>query len=195
MVMAVIQRVSAGGLLAVAFAGAATAETMPQLDFGNKLLTAQVVWGALIFVLFYLLASRWGLPQVASVLELRSQTIARDLDQARDAREAAKLAAAELAQTRRQASAQSQAALAEAARKAKEEAAALAADQEARLAQQLSDAEAQIAQARGAAMAALRQVATETAHAVVARVAGGAADESRVSDAVGRVLAERGLAA
>ena len=36
-------------LLAVLLPTAAHAEGMPQLDFGNPLTTAQVVWGAVIF--------------------------------------------------------------------------------------------------------------------------------------------------
>jgi hypothetical protein len=44
-------------------------------------------------------------------------------------------------------------------------------------------------------MGALRQVAGETAVAVVSRVTDGQADVSRVDEAVGSLLAERGLAA
>ena len=43
-------------------------------------------------------------------------------------------------------------------------------------------------------MGAVRQVAAETASALVARLTSGRADAHRVDEAVGQVLAERGLA-
>ncbi len=175
--------------------GAAQADTMPQLDFGNKLLTAQVVWGAIIFTAFYLLASRWGLPKVGAILEMRAGTIAADLETAHASKAAADMAVAELNAARRTAYAQSQAAIAAAAARAKSAAAERAAEQDARLDKQLAESEAQIGQARKAAMGALRQVAGETAVAVVSRVTDGQADVSRVDEAVGTLLAERGLAA
>ena len=55
---------------------AARAEGMPQLDFANPLTTSQVVWGAIIFAVLYVLASRFALPKVAAVLEERATHIA-----------------------------------------------------------------------------------------------------------------------
>lgn len=184
-------------LVAASFAAswAAHADTMPQLDFGNKLLTAQVVWGAIIFAAFYLLASRWGLPRVGAILEMRAGTIAADLETANASKAAADKAVAELNAARRAAYAQSQAAVAAATAQAKADAAERAASQDARLDAQLKDSEAQIGQARAAAMGALRQVAGETALAVVSRLTDGHADAGRVDAAVGTLLAERGLAA
>ena len=65
------------------------AEGMPQLDFKTPLTTSQVVWGAIIFVVLYILLSRTGLPMVASVLEERATRIAKDLDEARAAKASA----------------------------------------------------------------------------------------------------------
>jgi len=177
----------------LAASGSAFADTMPQLDFGNKLLTAQVIWGALIFAAFYWAVSRVGLPKVTSILEMRAQTIARDLNQARDARANADRAVAELTEARNKAYAQSQAAIADALAKAKADAAARAAAHEAELDAQLAESEARIGQARTAAMGALREVASETALAVITRLTGLHPDTGAVSDAVGHVLAERGL--
>src|ERR1700677_4610245 len=64
----------------------AMADGLPQLDFGNKLTTYQVVWGALIFVILYVLASRTALPKVEAVLEERARRIAGDLESAKDAK-------------------------------------------------------------------------------------------------------------
>jgi F-type H+-transporting ATPase subunit b len=177
----------------VAASGAARADTMPQLDFANKLLTAQVIWGALIFAVFYGLVSRWGLPKVTSILEMRADTIARDLNQARDARANADRAVADLTAARKKAYADSQAAIAAATQKAKADAAARAAEQDARLDAQLAESETQIGAARDAAMGALREVATDAAIAVVSRLIGREADTARVQQAVSEVLADRGL--
>jgi F-type H+-transporting ATPase subunit b len=176
-------------------AGTAHADTMPQLDFKNPLVLAQVVWGAIIFGGFYWLASRWGLPKVGAILEMRAQTIAADLDQARDAMAQADAAVAELNAARKKAYAQSQAEIADATARAKAQAAARAAEQDARLDAKLAESEAQIHRARTAALGALREVATETAQAVVARLTDGHADHTRIDAAVGDLLAERGLAA
>jgi F-type H+-transporting ATPase subunit b len=177
----------------VAASGAARADPMPQLDFANKLLTAQVIWGALIFAVFYGLVSRWGLPKVTSILEMRADTIARDLNQARDARANADRAVADLTAARKKAYADSQAAIAAATQKAKADAAARAAEQDARLDAQLAESETQIGAARDAAMGALREVATDAAIAVVSRLIGREADTARVQQAVSEVLADRGL--
>ncbi len=178
----------------LALENAARADTMPQLDFRNPLLTSQILWGAVIFVVFYLLVSRWGLPKVDSILEMRARTIEADLDRARESKLQADIAVAELANARQQASAQSQAAVAEATRHAKTQADAQTAEQDARLDARLAESEKQIHQARTAALGSIGQVATETAVAVVERLTGHA-DEARVQQAVGAILAERGLAA
>jgi F-type H+-transporting ATPase subunit b len=174
--------------------GSAHADTMPQLDFANPLVKAQVVWGAVIFAVFYVLVSRWGLPRVGAILAMREQSIAGDLEQARLAKETADRAVAELNEARRVAFAESQAALAAAAQKAKDEAAASAAEVNARLDRQLAESEAQIDAARTAALGALGDVAADTATAVITRLTGRTADAARVRSAVAESLQARGLA-
>jgi F-type H+-transporting ATPase subunit b len=176
-------------------ADAAHAEGMPQLDFANPLLISQVVWGAVIFIIFYLAVSRIGLPRVAAILDMRERTIGGDLDQARLAKANADAAIADLTEARRRAYAESQAALNAATQKAKQDAADQAAALNAKLDQQLKDSEAQIGAARAQAMGAIRGVATETAAAIVTRLTGRAPNQSSVDHAIGTLLAERGLAA
>jgi F-type H+-transporting ATPase subunit b len=177
------------GLLAMP--AAAMAAGMPQLDFANPLTLAQVWWGAIIFVVFLLLCWRWGLPQVANVLEHRAASIAADLDKARAAKEAADRSAAEMAQGIARARAEAQNSINAALDAAKKEAAAQAAELNARLETQLKEAEERIHAARQSAMRALREVATETADTIVARLTGMPPEQGRLERAVGAVLAAR----
>jgi F-type H+-transporting ATPase subunit b len=172
--------------------GTAHAAGMPQLDFANPLTTAQVVWGAIIFLALYLLLSRWALPKATTVLKARADTIASDLEAARMAMAEADGAVVEMAAATAKARAEAQAAVNQAADQAKQAAAAKSAELNAKLDAQLSAAETQIEQARGSAMAALQQVATETATAVVARLTGRAPDPARLQSAIGAALAARG---
>lgn len=179
------------GLLCIPFSAMA-AEGMPQLDFGNKLTISQMVWLAIIFPVFYLLVSRWALPKVGAVIEMRAARIAQDLDAARAAKIEADAAVAEQTTAIRAAQAGAQAEIASAVGKAKQEAAAEAATLNARLDAQISDAEQRIGVARTAALGALRQVASETTSAMVLRLTGAAPNAGTVEQAVGAQLAARG---
>jgi F-type H+-transporting ATPase subunit b len=172
---------------------AAMAEGMPQLNFTNPLTLRQLAWGAVIFLLFYILASRSALPAVASVLQDRASHIARDLDNAHQAKLASDKAADDAAAAAAKARAEAQASINAALDKAKAEAAQQGAVLNQRLERQLAEAETQIAAARTAAMGALRQVATDTAATVVTRLTGTAPDATRLNNAVGTALASRGV--
>jgi F-type H+-transporting ATPase subunit b len=172
---------------------AAMAEGMPQLDFTTPLTVSQVVWGAIIFAVLYIVLSRSGLPLVASVLEERASKIAKDLNEARAAKASADAGMAEADQATAKARAEAQAAINAALDEAKSAAAVQAEALNARLEQQLQDSEAQIARARASAMSALRQVATETAATVVTRLTGTVPDTGRLDGAIGSALAARGL--
>jgi F-type H+-transporting ATPase subunit b len=181
----------AAGLLMLP--AAAQAEGMPQLDFNTPLTISQVVWGAIIFVVLYIMLSRGGLPVVASVLEERATKIAKDLEEARAAKLGADAGMTEAEQATAKARAEAQAAINAALEEAKKAAATQAEVLNARLEKQLQDSEAQIAQARASAMSALRQVATETATTVVTRLTGMSPDPGRLDDAIGSALAVRGV--
>ena len=178
-------------LLFLLLPNAAMAKGMPQLDFANPLTLRQLVWGAVIFIVFYLLASRSALPRVASVLEQRARHISRDLESAQQAKTQSDAAVAEvtaaIAGARAEAHAAINAALDEAKAAAAKEAEAL----NARLEKQLAEAEAQIAAARDQAMRALRQVATDTATTVITRLTGAAPDPAKLDGAIGTALAAR----
>jgi F-type H+-transporting ATPase subunit b len=173
---------------------AAHAGGMPQLDFSTPLTVSQVVWGVLIFVPLYFLLKNVGLPKVDSVLQERASLIAKDLEEARAAKESADSDMAAAAQATAKARAEAQASIASAVEEAKAAAAARAEVLNAKLDKQLQDAEAQIGSARSAAMSALRQVATETAGDVVSRLTGAVPDAGRLDSAIGSALAARGIA-
>ncbi len=164
---------------------------MPQLDFRNPLTTSQVVWLVIIFVVLYLLLSRWGLPMVGEVVERRAGTIEGDLETARRAKADADAAVEELTQATRKAHADAQAQIAASLAEAKAAAAKQAEAMNARLDAQLHQAEQQIQAARQSAMGALRQVAAETAATVVTRLTGQTPPPQTVDAAVGALVTAR----
>jgi F-type H+-transporting ATPase subunit b len=163
---------------------------MPQLRFNDPWMHAQVVWLLLIFGLLYYVMAKVALPEVASVLEARRQRIEGDLEAAQEAKGRADAALAEHRAATAQARAEAQAAISTAAQQAQAEAAARSEALNAKLAAQVEEAEGRISAARDAAMGALRQVATETTDALVARLIG-SVDRGAVEAAVDRELATR----
>ena len=127
-------------LLALLAPVPALAGGMPQLAFNNPLTLDQVWWGAGIFAVFLLLAWKWGLPRVATVLEDRAAHIAADLDAARAAKATADAAAAEVTVAIAAARSESQAAISAAVEAAKADEATRSAALNARLEAQLAQA-------------------------------------------------------
>lgn len=171
---------------------AAQAAGMPQLNFANPLTLSQVWWGAIIFIVFFLLCWLWGLPQVASVLERRAASIAADLDTARQSKLQADQFVAETTQAIARARAEAQGSINRALDAAKQQAAAQSAELNTRLEAQIAESESRIGSARQTALQALRTVASDTAATIVTRLTGSAADPARVERAVAQALAARG---
>ncbi|TPG49931.1 F0F1 ATP synthase subunit B' [Roseomonas nepalensis] len=165
---------------------------MPQLDFGNPLTIAQVVWLFVIFGLLVYVASRYLLPPVAEVLEGRRARIGADLDAARDARAEAEAAEAGQRDSTARARAEAQASVAAAASAAQADAAKRGEALAEKLNAQIAEAEARIAAARDGAMAALREAATDATEALVKRLSG-LDDKAAVEAAVDRELAARNI--
>lgn len=170
---------------------------MPQLAFGHitqgPLLIAQMVWLFLIFGAMYFLVKNFGLPHVASVLEERRQRIEGDLEAAQKAKEEADAALAAHREATARARAEAQASVASAVQAAEAENAKKAEALNARLNAQIAEAEGRIEKSRAAAMGALREVASETTAAVMAKLVG-STDATSVVAAVDRELAARGRA-
>ncbi len=181
-----------GVFVAVGTRAASAAEGMPQLDFGNKLTLSQVVWLAIIFFALYMLLDRWALPKVGGVLAHRAATIGGDLEAARLAKAEADAAVAEFVAASHAAAAEAQRAISGSVDAAKAEAASQAAVANADLDRQLAAAEQRIGAARAAGLGALREVANETAIAVIQRLTGYAPDAHAVDHEVGAVLAATG---
>jgi F-type H+-transporting ATPase subunit b len=170
----------------------AMAEGLPQLDFANRLTTYQVLWGAVIFAILYVLASRTALPTVEAVLEERARRIAGDLEGAKDAKARADSGIRAAADATARARSEAQAAINAALESSKQAAAVQSAALNERLDRQLKEAEGQIAAARGAALAALPGVATETAVSLITRLRGVGPDPARLSGAINAAMAARG---
>jgi F-type H+-transporting ATPase subunit b len=166
---------------------------MPQLDFKTPLTLWQVIWGAIIFIVLYILASRLALPRVAAVLEDRAKHIASDLQDAQQSKQKSDAAAADVVQATAKARAEAQAAINVALDEAKAVAAKQTATLNERLEKQLVEAESRIAAARASAMGALRQVATETAGTVIARLTGAPPEQARLDGAIAQALSARGV--
>ncbi|MBV1829490.1 hypothetical protein HNW77_02120 [Komagataeibacter sp. AV436] len=179
-------------LMAMAAPGA-RAEGMPQLDFGNPYVIGQVIWGAGIFLVLYLLLSRSALPRVEKVLSLRRQTIETDLGIAHKAKTRADEAVDDLHAARRKALADAQANVDKVVEEARLAAARQTEEMNARLAAEISDAETRIAQARTQALASVREISTNTAETLINQLSGIAAPADYVTAKVGSAAAARGL--
>jgi F-type H+-transporting ATPase subunit b len=145
---------------------------------------SQLLWLAIIFGLFYLFLKRVALPRVGSILDVRSQRISQDLDQAARLKAEADAAVAayeqELAEARAKANAIGQAAN----NAAKAEAETKRKQVEAELEGKLAKAEARIAKIKSSALADVGTIAADTATAIVERLIGGKVDKATVAAAV-----------
>jgi F-type H+-transporting ATPase subunit b len=164
---------------------------LPQLDLTS--FPPQLFWLAISFVVLYLLVSRLALPRVTDILRTREEKIAGDLDQAerlnREAGDALKGYEQALAEARAKATdiaAQTRAAV-------QAEADARQAEAEARFAAQTAEAETRIRATRDQAMSQVREIASDTATALVSRLLGTSPDGARLDQAVGEELSRRGV--
>lgn len=163
--------------------GRAWAAGMPQLDFANPLLIGQVVWGAVIFAVFYVILSRSALPRIEGVLTHRRNRIEGDLAIARRARDDADRAVDELRRARHDAASQAQANIDRVVHEARMAAEAQTQEMNHRLQADINQAEERIASAREETLASLPGVATDTAQSLIEKLLRPAGIESAVSRA------------
>ena len=155
--------------------------------FATETFPSQMLWLAITFGLLYYLMSRVALPRISSILEMRKDRVAADLDEANRLDEEGKAAVAayeqELATARTNGSSVAQKARDDA--KARADAARAAA--EADLAERMSAAEARIAEVRAKAMADVEAIAADTAEALVAQLVPATTTRAEIEQAVSRV--------
>ena len=162
-------------------------EEQPDGDFppfATETFPSQLLWLAISFGLLYYLMSKVALPRISSILEMRKDRVAADLDEANRLDEEGKAAVAayeqSVAEARNKGNAVAQTARDEA--KARSDAARAAA--EADLAARMSEAEARIAEVRSSAMAEVETIAADTAEALVAELVPADISRAEVEQAV-----------
>jgi F-type H+-transporting ATPase subunit b len=155
---------------------------MPQLDTTQW--PGQMLWLVIVFSVFYLVLAKFFAPRLRKIISHRGATIAEDLANARanrdEAQAQAKLAEAEMAAA--QANARKMAA--EALAKSQAEVQASQAAEDERLGAKLAEAEAKIRSARDAAMHHVKDIATETAQAMIEKLTGKAANAAALKSAL-----------
>jgi F-type H+-transporting ATPase subunit b len=155
---------------------------MPQL---NPLDWApQLIWLAITFSILYLLMKWVALPRIGSVIEMRRQRIAGDLETAERLRRETQEAIAAYEQALAEAKARAHAIANEARNKLKDEVAAERAGLERELAAKAAEAEARIHAAKASALKDVNAVAAETASAIVQRLIGVAPAKPQLTSAV-----------
>lgn len=160
---------------------AAESAGLPQLDFST--FPNQVFWLALAMVAIYVIVTRVAMPRVGGVLSERAGTITNDIAAAEELKLKAKAAEAAYDKALADARAEAQKIVAEtkAEIQAGLDAAMAAADAE--IAAKAAESEGRIGEIRDGALAAIREVAGDTAGEIV-RAMGVQADEGMVATAV-----------
>jgi len=160
---------------------------LPQFDVSQW--PGQMVWILIIFAVLYLLFSRVFVPAVGGTIDAREDKISGDIGDARRARDAANTELAAAAGELDAARARAQRVAAEAQAEAKAAAARRQAQEEAKLAEIMAAAEARIAAARAEAMGHVREIAVDTAQAMIARLTGTQANRAEVEQALAAAAA------
>ena len=162
-------------------AGAAEKVGMPQLDFPT--FPNQIFWLAVTLVVVFLLLSRVVLPRIAGILAERSGKIAGDLTAAEELKQ--KAVAAEKAYQDALVQARAEGAKIIAATKAEiqRDLDAATARADAQIAAKAAESEGRIGEIKAGAMAAVAEVARDTAAALV-QALGGQADAGVIADSV-----------
>ncbi len=164
-------------------AGAEAASSgLPQLDFTT--FPSQIFWLAVtVFVLFQLM-SKVALPRISSVLEERADAIADDLDRAEDFRRQAAEAEASYAQALADARAKAQGIAGETRAEIQKDLDAAMARADAEISARAAESEKRIREIRDSALAAVAEVANDTAGAIVEAVMPDVMDAGAVKAAV-----------
>ena len=163
---------------------------MPQFD--PTFFAPQIIWLAIVFVVFYLLMSRVALPRIAEVLEARSTQISHDLERARALKAETDQVVAAYEAALAKARGDASGILAEAGQEMSQKASERQAEFGRELAQKVEAAETRIAAARDEAKANIREIAVDVAREVAQKLTGGAPDARAAGRAVDGALKDAG---
>ena len=169
--------------LAAAAAEAAPASGgLPQFDFSWW--AGEAVWTAVIFGVLLFLFSKVFVPRIGGTIDIREDRISGDIGDARRLKEQADAQATEAAAEMALARSAAQKLAIDARSKAMADSAAAEALVEARLAETFAKAEVRIAESRDRTMSNVREIATDTAQAIVTHLTGRAASSDEVKTAL-----------
>jgi F-type H+-transporting ATPase subunit b len=145
---------------------------------------SQLLWLAITFGLFYLFLKKVVMPRLGGIIDVRSDRITQDLDQAARLKGEADAAVAAYEQELAEAKAKANAIGQQANDTAKAEAEAARKKVEAALDKKLGEAEASIASIKAKAMKEVGTIAEDTASAIVEALVGGKTGKAEIAAAV-----------
>ncbi len=163
---------------------------MPQFD--PAFFAPQLFWLAVTFITLYVLMAKLAMPKIGAVLDERQRKIDDSLDKAAQLKAEAEAAVAAYEKALAESRAHASAVIKEASERLSKHAEERTRDLNAKLAEQIKAGEARIASAKAAALANVREVATDIAGAAVSRLIGVTAEQGRVDAAVATALKEQG---
>ncbi len=155
---------------------------LPQLDFDT--FPSQIFWLVVCLVVLYFLMTKIALPRIATVLEERADAIADDLDKAEEFKQKAEEAEAAYDAALQAAREKAQEIAAETREKIQKDLEAAMEKADAEIAARTAEGEKRIAEIRDSSIAAVNEVAKETAVAIVESIIPGSVDADVVKAAV-----------
>ncbi|MEM7302438.1 MAG: F0F1 ATP synthase subunit B [Pseudomonadota bacterium] len=156
--------------------------TFPPFD--GDYFASQLLWLAITFGAFYYLMAKVALPRISSILEMRSDRIAQDIDVAQRLKEESDEAIAAYEQELAEAKSNAHSIAQEARDKAKAEADAKRTKVEDELAGKMADAEKHIATIKSEALAEVGTIAGDTVETLVTELIGGKLTKAEITKAV-----------
>ncbi len=158
--------------------------------FDSTTFASQLLWLAITFGAFYYLMAKIVLPRISDILEVRSDRIAQDLDEANRLKQESDEALAAYEQEMAEARSRAHNIAQEARDKAKADAEAERSQVESDLAKKLSEAEAKITAIKDAALSEVGAIAEDTATAMVKELLGGSLTKAEVAKAIKQASAK-----
>lgn len=156
--------------------------------FDPSTFAPQLVWLVITFGFLYVMMSRVALPRIANVLEERHDRIADDLDKAEELKIQSEEAIAAYEKALAEARARARTIAAETHAEVMAEIEAQRTETDRQLDERLQEADKRIDAMKTAALAHVRDVATDAAGVIVERLLGSAPDANSVSGAIDQAL-------